>query len=240
MGRLLTVLLGLVLVLLIVIGNAWGDFVLTGSDHLNVTSSHTTGILWDYSTADVKNGGSVTNLYSNDTSSVTVSGGNIRFLYSYGTSNVILSDGNIDFLDGYGTSKAVVSGGHIDYLYNYDTSSTSISGGSIKTMVALNTSSMSISGGSITDLLAIGSSSFTFYGYDFRAMGDVSLQGDKVLGTGALAGKWLDGTPWVTNIIQHDGGATILMGVPEPSTVVLLVAGGLCLLIYAWRRRRTM
>jgi hypothetical protein len=41
------VVLAVVLLFSVVVKHAWGDFVLTGSDHLNVTSSHNTGVLFD-------------------------------------------------------------------------------------------------------------------------------------------------------------------------------------------------
>ena len=36
------------------------------------------------------------------------------------------------------------------------------------------------------------------------------------------------------------GGSGGIQGVPEPSTLALLVAGLLSLLMYAWRKRRTV
>jgi len=64
----------------------------------------------------------------------------------------------------------------------------------------------------------------------------LTLDGDRVLGTGLLTGKWFDGTSWAIPIQKHDLGATIRV-VPEPSTLVLLSIGAGGLLVFAWRRR---
>ena len=45
---------------LFVAGAARGNFVLTGTQNLTVTTSHATGVLFDFSTADVQQGGHIT------------------------------------------------------------------------------------------------------------------------------------------------------------------------------------
>jgi len=72
-------------------------------------------------------------------------------------------------------------------------------------------------------------STVTFDGQDFILGAGLSRDGDKVLGTGVLSGKWMDGTAWTTSIFVHDAGATILL-VPEPATLSLQALGGLALL----------
>ena len=67
-----------------------------------------------------------------------------------------------------------------------------------------------------------------FHATDFVLAGRLTLDGQKVLGTGELSGKWFDGTPWSIRISQHDATATIL--VPEPATIGLLAAGCVTLL----------
>jgi len=73
----------------------------------------------------------------------------------------------------------------------------------------------------------------TFHAQDFVLGTGLSLDGDRVLGTGILSGKWFDGTPWTVTIGQNDPGATIL-AIPEPATLSLLALCGL----EVFRRRR--
>jgi len=61
----------------------------------------------------------------------------------------------------------------------------------------------------------------------------LTLDGQRILGTGILGGEWFDGTNWSVEIYQNDPNATIL-ATPEPATLCLLVLGGSALL----RRRK--
>jgi len=81
----------------------------------------------------------------------------------------------------------------------------------------------------VTELRARDTSTVTFDGQDFILGTGLSLDGDKVLGTGGLSGTWMDGTSWTVNITLHDAGATIL-AIPEPATLSLLALGGLAML----------
>jgi len=131
---------------------ARADFVLTGTEHLNVNASHDTGVLWDSSTANVLAAGKIYNLYANDTSSVHVSGGEVSdWLKAYDTSSVHVSGGKVHgWLHACDTSSVDISGGNIYNLYAYDTSSVNMSGGIISYRLnAYGTSSVHVSGGSI-------------------------------------------------------------------------------------------
>jgi hypothetical protein len=74
---------------------------------------------------------------------------------------------------------------------------------------AQDTSTVHISGGSVAELLAMDSSNITFHGNGFAVTGGLSLEGDLVMGTGVLTGKWVDETAWAITIGDHDAGATI-------------------------------
>jgi hypothetical protein len=241
---------------------------------LEVDSSHSVGILYDSSTADVVVGGYVKDAYVNnasglmifaggvgtvesyDTSTVTVFGGGIIGLNAYDTSSMIISGGGIQSLKSQdassvdisggvvnrmntsNTSSMIISGGTFDILYTYDVSNVDISGGNFNDLFVYNTSNVDISGGGIENYLKVyGTSSVTFHGYDFRVTGGLRLEGDRVLGTGALTGRWFDKTPWIVNVSRNDASATILV-VPEPSTLVLLAMGAMGLVGYAWRQRK--
>lgn len=299
--------------ILTVAGNGRADFVLDGVQHLDVTSSHSAGVLWESSSADVQAGGSVTNAHLNDDAVLTVSGGNVRdldarnasritissgmisnILHAYDASAVTISgwggvssalyahnDSTVDISDGWAISLSAyndatvnVSGGTVHHLETnndstadisdgriyslkaHDTSSVVLSGGTVSDIdrglsafgastVAIsggsvagyvnawNTSTMDISGGTISVLNAYEESSVTIHGFDFRATGGLSLDGEIVLGTGVLTGKWSDGTSWIMPIQGNDSGATIRV-VPEPATLSLLALSGLAFL----RRRR--
>ena len=238
---------------LAVAGEGRANFVLNGVEHLDVTSYHSTGVLWDFTTADVKNGGSINNAYVNDDAVLTVSGGTVSdHVYAYNTSDVVVSSGYVNIMKAYDTSSVDISGGNFSALSAYHTISVAVSGGSLNTLVAYNTTSVIISGGSLSTLdaynttnvvisggsirnrvSAYDTSVVTFHGYDFRATAGLTLDGETVLGTGILTGKWFDGTSWIIPISNHEPGATIL-AVPEPATLSLLALGSLV----ALRRRR--
>jgi len=235
------------------------DFLLTGSDHLDVTSSHTTGILYNSSSVDILSGyidsldawnsstvdiigGTVSRLNAWNSSTVDITGGQVNGgLILRDTSSVAISGGTINgYLSALGTSSVTITGGnfrddHATYLVASYSSTVNISGGFVNVLLPNDTSRVTIFGGRVKQVTALGTSSITFCGYDFTCTEGMRLDGDKVLGTGELNGKWFDGTPWTTNVNVHDTGATIL-AIPEPATLWLLALGGLALL----RRRRPL
>jgi len=208
--------------------------------------------------------GSVSYLNAYDSSSVDITGGYVSYLDAYGSSTVNISGERVSqqFI-AHDSSTVNMSGGLVSRLYatgsgtvNFSggsagnisantTSTVNISGGSVRYLAANGTSAVNISGGSVGHLAGDGayglyscdSSTISLHGQDFIIVTGLSLDGDKVLGTGILSGKWLDGTPWTVNIMQNDPGATIL-AIPEPATLSLLALlalslpkrGGLALL----------
>lgn len=259
------------------------DFVLMGTEHLDVTTPHGIGILHHTSTANVLSGGSIGTASVNDSSSVNISGGHVENLYAYGSSTVNLSGGSgASFLDAYDNSTVDISWGSVVALHTYDSSTMNISGGSVNNFTATDTSAvtisggilnaifaegsstmnfsggrvndylaacgsntMNISGGSVNDLFAYdtstvdisggsvvnrlrtrAASTVTLHGYDFQTTGGLTLDGDRVIGTGILTGRWFgpDDTMWSMTISENPTTATIQV-VPEPATMSLLAFG---------------
>jgi hypothetical protein len=191
--------------------------------------------VYAYNTSGVEvSSGYVRIVDSYDTSSVDISGGSVTHVYANNTSSVHLSGGSVGNLYVYGDNSVDVSGGTISQLLAYNHCNVDFSDGKVSAVWAYDTSSVDLSGGDVFSLFALGTSATTFHGYDFTATSGLTVDGDEVLGTGVLAGRWLDGTAWTVSIQSHDPGATIL-AIPEPSTLALLALGGIGMLI----RRRT-
>jgi len=196
----------------------------------------------------------VNHLDAFDTSTVDISGGSVGDVMTYDSSTVNISGGSVQE-DVYvvNTSTATISGGSVDEVWTAHTGTVHITGGQVR-IAGVNGGVVNVSGGSIGGLTAYGSvlvnvsggSIGSMYGlkaYDsalvtfnapvFHLGPGLSLDGERVLGTGILGGVWFDGTPWAVPISQNAAGATIL-AIPEPATLSLLAVGGLAML----RRRR--
>ena len=218
------------------------------------------GILEAHSDSRINiSGGYVDRLDAYNSTTVNLSGGNISRLNAWNSttvnilpgalvngpvlirdnSSVVISSGFFaGSLVAYDTSSVAITGGnfrddHATYLIASESSTVDISGGFVNMLRPNDTSRVDISGGMVGQLSASGASEIRFYGYDFTGTGSISFDGNKVLGTGELCGRWLDGTAWTTNINVHNTGATIL-ALPEPATLSLLALGGLAVL----RRRQ--
>ena len=191
-------------------------------------------IAYNDSSVDISSGSVSNYLIANDNSSVHVSGGSVNNYLSAGdSSSVHISGGSLSQLSANTSGSVDISGGLVGGLGTIGTSSADITGGSVCILTADYSSSVDISGGSVDWLNALFTSTVTFHGQDFVLGTGLSLDGDRVLGTGILSGEWMDGTPWTVEIYTNNSKATILV-TPEPATLTLLAVGGLALL----RRRK--
>ena len=179
----------------------------------------------------------------NDHSEQDRSGGggeiyNVFSLYAADTSNVTITKGDINWLSAANSSEVIMSGGAVGgpmeaSLNVHDEARLTLTGGYVVRLGAWDSSRIVIDGGAVGRMSAHHSSSITFHGTDFQVSGGLSLDGETVLGTGLLTGKWFDGTAFSMPISNHGPDATIRV-IPEPATLALLAFGGLAIV----RRRR--
>jgi hypothetical protein len=263
----MTLIVAVALLLLVAVaGTAQADFSLTGEEHMDVTSYHSLGELYDTSTADVLEGGSIFeayvyntaklrvledgclvselhtcnsgvagvcggdiyDLYAGDTSRVSISGGRVDELYANGSSRLAMSGGSITWrlnasnsssigicggsvwsLFAGDTSKVRICGGTVSMMYPGGSSHVSICGGTFPLFSTSGSASVGVFGGDIFQLYAGDTSSIMVRGHDFEVTGGLSLDGDRVVGTGVLSGTWWGGAPWTMSIVDNGADATI-------------------------------
>ena len=155
-------------VLTILVSEGSADFVLLGDEHLDVTSAsgqHAKGVLFDSSTAHVRQGGLISRVFANNDSSLTLSDGRIGNFDVRDNSSVEISGGTSIGLHAYDSSSIVISGGDMSSrLTTHDTSSASITGGKMQSLEMTDSSEVHLSGGSMRTLSAYGTSSLKISG----------------------------------------------------------------------------
>ena len=132
-------------------------------------------------------------------------------------------------------------------IYASDSSTINVSGGSINsTFYAYDSSTVNLSGGLIeTGLSAHTSSVVTFNVRDFRLGSGLTLDGERLLGTGILSGEWVDTTRWTMEISTNSGAGIFISlvgpgdangdGVVDEKDVDLLEANWLTATGATWR-----
>ncbi|MEE8451214.1 MAG: PEP-CTERM sorting domain-containing protein [Thermoguttaceae bacterium] len=125
-----------------------------------------------------------------------------------------------------------IYGGYVDDLDGADSSLLNIFGGEVHTPNVSGLSVLNVFGGNIDSLLALDSGRVYLYGIDFNypygAIPDAS---------GILTGTLKNGDP-INAPFEILFDASIVLAVPEPSTLALLSIGAVGLLGYTLRRRR--
>ena len=133
---------------MLVTGTAWADFYLTGTQHMNVTSNHSTGALYDSSSVDIS-GGQTLSLGAWNSSTVNITGGYVGDLDLWNSSSMNISGGYTSTVDASDNTTVNITGGDVNgHLILKDTSSATFSGGNMNGyLVAFGSSSVTISGG---------------------------------------------------------------------------------------------
>jgi len=140
------------------------DFILDSNEHLDIVTEYINGVLYDSSTANVLEGGNISDAYVNDIATLKVFGGSVNYLNAYNRSIVdISSSGQVYYLAACDDSIVSISGGSTDSININNHSTINISGGSINGTLSANDSSivnlfegevryLSASGGSIVNI----------------------------------------------------------------------------------------
>lgn len=147
-------------------------------------------------------------------------------LFAVDTSVLVVSGGSLESLGVEDNATVSISGGDISSLNAYGSSTVDISGGDINRLDVDSDSRVTILGGIIHEL-SVGRGTTLLQGFDF-VLGEGlvwGIDGQTILGTGLLQGKWLDQTePWTIDITYNYSG--MIRAIPEPMTLSLLALGG--------------
>jgi DNA-binding beta-propeller fold protein YncE len=159
---------------------------------------------------------------------------NVPTLETFGASTVTISGGSAQSVVTSDTSTLNLLGGSVEWSTFCDSSTVNMLGGFFgETMLARDSSVVNISGGSMSEFLSANDASIvTFVGSGFNyPYGEIPDR------SGSLTGTLANGDP-INVWFDVDGDASIVLAVPEPSSVALLATAAFGLVGYAWRRRR--
>ena len=208
-----------------------GDLFTRNDSTVNIHGSIISRVEAEYnSTINIFNGG-LTNLVADNDSTVNISGGVLTRLYTNENSEINISNGILGMITTYNNSTVEFSGGSVTKSFSVQDSSTlNITGGVLHNLYPRNHSIVNISGGTVDWFEAHDSGTTILSGYDFELSKGLSwdVDGQTILGSGLLTGKWFDDTSFTLSVVIHDPTATI-MAIPEPATLLLLGLGGLVL-----------
>ncbi len=223
--------LALVAVTCLAATSAQADFTLIGSQHLDVTSSHNNGILYDTSTAEITGSGAISYAYVNDQAALTVnrtSGTGVTYAYAYNQSQLLLKSGRVYYVHGYGDSATVMDGGEIYYSLSFyeDSTFSIISGNASANGQLRNNSSANVAGGAIQLIYTYDNSSLTMTG-GFMSSLVMYHNGNALISGGSLGAISASNTS-VATIVGKDfrvtGGLSLvefdnINGVPQYEVV---------------------
>ena len=171
-------------------------------------------------------GGLVDGIEAFDESTINISGGYVSTLNSFEFSTVNAFGGAIGGLYAYDTGTVNVwgDGNVLSLLSRGDSSVVSMWGGEVWHIAALEFGTVNLSGGLVTDSLGvIDSGIINIYGY-----GLIKEPTGGKYGYGFVSGYWTDSTPFSIDLNGADTYSRVML-IPEPSTLLLIFAGGLLL-----------
>ena len=174
------------------------------------------------------------------TSVAVIAGGAVGSLQAYQSSVVSMTGGSVaatrpGAIEAFGTSTVTVGGGSVNGVVDSsDLATITIFGGAIGgNLLAFDASSIVLSGGSVGSIAAFDSSTITIAGTGFAVNGFPVGYGPIPIPFGTLTGSLLSGDP-INRTFCHDGCSSLagfptatgqITLVPEPGTVLMLLAG---------------
>lgn len=190
-------------VLLFVSGNVLGDLVWDSGHH-------------EYSE------GTETFVYMYNDASAEITGGIIHEFYMYNETTAEITGGEISILFGQNISHVnVYDGSTIGLLRPNDTSTSYVYGGEIQTIFTLGSSESNIYGGLIDEIDSVESSIVRLFvnpNYTLDPTGGT-------FGDGLLSGTWLGTSQSFSINLVGDECIEHLVFIPEPNSIILLLAG---------------
>jgi hypothetical protein len=220
---------------------------------LNYIQSYLGLYVFGHNIADIA-GGSVDWAIGADHSTVNITGGTIGSAIGFiggvtanYRSTVNISGGDVGNIDGFGTSKVNISGGSVGFIQAWESSKINVSGGTVKGLAGVSGSSITFSGGTIASnsISLLHASTATFLGSDLSfALAGTGSDGFNTYTIYSLFGQLSDGQSLAgysvfdySNAGHFSGGADsltfraggIIVGAPEPGSLLLLVPGLLAL-----------
>jgi formylglycine-generating enzyme required for sulfatase activity len=157
-------------------------------------------------------GGTVShNFIAEDDSTVLLDDGYVEYLTSRKESDITVNGGTVHWLRAYDNGTAVLKGGELHYAYTFSEGDLYLHGGSIRSY-----------------LYASGTGSVHVYGTDLVLSHSGGSYDD-----GYIEGKWADGSSFSVSLCDYDfnsrysdtSSRVVLHEVPEPASIVLLLAG---------------
>jgi len=195
----------LALVSILCVCNSKAEIIWDSGHHVFSEGSETYLTMLNDASADIT-GGWISEFYMLNDTTADITGGEIGQLLCYDTSEVFVYEPSV-----------------IDLIKPFESATVDIYGGTITTVLAEDSSHTSIYSASIAEIGARDLSTVNLYtaSYEVDPIGGT-------FGNGLLIGTWLYGGSFSIDLVAEE---TInhLNFIPEPSTMILFVMGGLIL-----------